>query len=581
MSSKPFRRKSNGDWKKKSNQAAAEALLPPKQFKGALLPVPNLATFIRDGWHVLEPATPLEWNWHIDAVALHLQAALEDWMAVQVWRQNQQDPNLTAIAGVGGAQQAAQDTLRANDEKPFQRIQNLLINIPPGTAKSRIVSVFMPAWMWLRWPAFKFIFLSSNPRVSQRDSVACRDVIESKWYQDTFRPDWTFAADQNAKNLYKNTAFGWRAAFGFGARITGDRADAIIWDDPHDADEVHSVLARQHVLDRWDGAIGNRVNDLRSSLRIGVMQRLHEEDLSGHVLKQGKWEHLCLPMEWEATKACSCPSCARGETSIGWRDPREFSDEKLLFPQRFTPEVLAAELIRLKPSGYAGQMQQRPTPAGGDIFKETWWRFWVPKGVTLPPPRFKKPDGSIHEAEVIELPDEFDEHLQSWDMAFKETKDSDYVCGGVWSKKGSLKFLRDQVRERMDFTKTLGAVVDLCQKWPEARRVLIEGKANGPAVISALKGKITGLVEVEPEGGKEARAHAITPDIEGGDVYLPHPKLHELSDAFYKTFTWVNAFISECTNFPRGTNDDQVDEMTQALTRWMTKKKRSYTPGFS
>jgi predicted phage terminase large subunit-like protein len=476
----------------------------------------SLAYFIRAGWHVLEPGTTLEWNWHHDALCDHLQALFMDWMG------HQRDPSFV------------------------QRFRNFLANVPPGTMKSRIVSVYFPAWAWLIWPPWRAIFLSSNPRVALRDSVACRDVIRSSWYQDTFRPRWRLSDDQDAKSLFKNTEGGFRQAMGFSARITGDRADALVWDDPHDAEEVMSRVSREAVLERWDSAIGNRVNDLRSSVRIGIMQRLHEEDLAGHVLGHGGWEHLRLPMEFEMPSPCKCESCTRGSV-IGWKDPRTTPGE-LLHPARFPRDVLAAELTRLKAYGYAGQMQQRPAPAKGAFFSRDWWKFWC------------------HASDPIEgcvpLPSEFDEQLQSWDLTFKGTSTSDFVTGQVWGRKLADRFLLDQVRGQLSFTATKTAFRTLTAKWPKAARKLVEDKANGPAIIDELRREIGGIVPVEPEGGKEARAHAAAPYVEAGNVYLPHPRIAP----------WVHDFIEEHASFPKGANDDQVDAHTQAAVRMSARK---------
>ncbi|HYW18495.1 MAG TPA: LAGLIDADG family homing endonuclease, partial [Nodularia sp. (in: cyanobacteria)] len=206
----------------------------------------SLAEFVRESWQVLEPSTDLLWNWHIDVMCWHIQETLLDWF------KHKQNPHYV------------------------QRIQNLLINVPPGSLKSRCLSVCTPAWMWTICPSWRAIFLSSNPRVALRDSVYCRDVIESDWYQKRFSPDWKLRVDNNSKSSFWNTKGGVRSAFGFNSRITGDRGDFIAWDDPHDAQEVNSELIRQGVIDRWDSAIRNRVNDLKSSVRIGIMQRLHE-----------------------------------------------------------------------------------------------------------------------------------------------------------------------------------------------------------------------------------------------------------------------------------------------------------------
>lgn len=483
----------------------------------------SLSEFIRQGWHVLEPTTPLEWNWHHDALCEHLQALLSDWMA------KQRDPAFV------------------------QRFQNFLANVPPGSMKSRIVSVYMPAWMWLHWPSWRALFLSSNPRVALRDSVFCRDVLRSRWYRDTFRPAWDFAEDQDAKGLYRNTEGGFRQAQGFTAKVTGDRFDAIIWDDPHDADDVHSEAQRTAVVERWDSAVANRLNDLRSSVRIGIMQRLHESDLSGHVLAQGGWEHLCLPMEFEARRACECATCERGETSIGWRDPRTV-DGEVMHPQRFTLDVLAAEKARGS-YYFAGQFQQRPAPTTSALFPRRWWRFWREPG-TDPSPR---PRGCDTEAPAVFLPASFDAVIQSWDCTFKDSDGSDYVCGGVWGAKGADRFLLYRVWARLDFTSTVREVRRVSELFPGAGAKLIEDKANGPAVIATLKSEIAGVIPVEPNGSKTARAMAIQPQVEAGNVYLP-----EAAD-------WLDVYVGEFESFPRAAHDDQVDMTSQALLRLASK----------
>jgi predicted phage terminase large subunit-like protein len=177
--------------------------------------------------------------------------------------------------------------------------------------------------------------------------------------------------------------------------------------------------------------------------------------------------------------------------------------------------------------------QQSPQPAQGQIFKRDWWNFYR------------------------QAPFPFDEIIQSWDMAFKGTDASDFVVGQVWGRKKADKYLLDQVRARMDFPTTIQAVKTLSAKWPQAHAKLAEDKANGPAVIDTLKREISGLIAIEPQGSKEARANAVSPQIESGNVYLPDPSIAP----------WIHDLIEECAAFPKGTNDDQVDAMTQALLR--------------
>jgi predicted phage terminase large subunit-like protein len=169
---------------------------------------------------------------------------------------------------------------------------------------------------------------------------------------------------------------------------------------------------------------------------------------------------------------------------------------------------------------------------------------------------------------VEELPKKFDEVLSSWDCAFKGTDDSDFVVGQVWGRLGADKYLLDQVRGRMNFPTTLVAFRDQAIKWPAARLKLVEDKANGPAVIDTLKHEISGIIAVNPEGGKEARANAVAPQVEAGNIYLPTRAIAP----------WIDGFVEEHAVFPNGLNDDQVDGTTQALLRFSTGGRASVSP---
>ena len=278
------------------------------------------------------------------------------------------------------------------------------------------------------------------------------------------------------------------------------------------------------------------------------MQRCHQQDLSGHLLEQGGFEHLCLPVEYEGP----------GRTTvIGFADPRQEHGE-LLWPERFGPMEIETLKVSLGSYAAAGQLQQRPSPAGGGLFKRHWFRYFQPRGANLPPVIVKLPDGTQTSIVAIEAPVRVDEQIQSWDCAFKDLETSDYVVGQVWGRVGSIYLLGDQVRARMDCPNTVKSVRELSQKWPATLAKLIEDKANGSAVIQMLSHEIPGILPVNPEGGKVARAAAVSPLIEAGNVYLPHP--------LYAP--WVTDFIEECAAFPNGAHDDQVDAMTQALLRW-------------
>jgi predicted phage terminase large subunit-like protein len=253
------------------------------------------------------------------------------------------------------------------------------------------------------------------------------------------------------------------------------------------------------------------------------MQRCHENDLTGYLLaEEGGFEHLRLPARYESDSPCS--------TSIGFRDPRTH-DGELLAPERF-PE---AEVVRLEHAlgsyASAAQLQQRPSPRGGGIFKRDCWQYY------------------------ISPPAEFDLVIDSWDMAFKDLKTSSFVCGQKWGFCGANRFLLASARGQWSFTRTCQEVVDFSEIPPVSPRKYVEGKANGTAVLDALKDEVSGLLEFNPNtyGSKEARAAAISPQQEAKNVYLP------------QNAPWVKAFVEEADLFPFGRWNDQVDTMSQAL----------------
>jgi len=473
----------------------------------------SLYEFTLEAWPVLEPSAPFILNWHIKAICDAVQAVLEDWRERRAGRP----------AKYG--------------------IQNLLINIPPGTAKSRIVCVMAPCWMWLESPEWRAIFFSGNPRISARDSVYRRDLIDSEWYKETFRPKWKLKQDQNAKLQFNNDAGGFHSALTAGQRVIGDRADALFVDDPNDAAELSDEVRVQLNEIWWDQGAANRLNDPQVSVRIGIMQRLHADDWAGHVLKehvngQYIWDHICFRQEYEPEKACSCGRevC---QTALGKLDPRTEPGE-LLFPARFPEEILAQERVRLGAAGYAGQHQQQPYAEGGGQIQTSWFRYYLDDPEKM----------------------QFDEIIQSWDMTFKKTKTSDFVVGQVWGLKGPKRYLLDQVRKRMDLPDTIRAVKTMTKRWPKAVAKYIEDKANGPAVIASLQAEVEGMIAVNPAGGKEARASAVAPVIEAGDCYLPDPVRHP----------WVKELLGECEAFPNGLHDDQVDALTQALSKTINRR---------
>src|SRR5580704_2591354 len=361
----------------------------------------SLREFVRQAWQVVEPFTPFVPGWHIDAITDHLEAVTRG------------------------------------------DIRNLLINVPPRHMKSLLVSVFWPAWEWILHPERRWLHSSYASSLSIRDSVKCRRLIESPWYRARWGYAFSLTGDQNAKMRFDNDRSGYRLSTSVGGSVTGEGGDRIVCDDPHKVDEVESDAVRKTAIDWWDVAMSTRVNDPKTSAMVIVMQRCHQRDLSGHLLEKGNFEHLRLPAEFEE------PKCV---TSIGWSDPREQPGE-LLWPERFGPKEIADLKVSLGSYAAAGQLQQRPSPAGGGIIKRWWFKFWQPPGANLPPVIVQLPDGSTRSDVAIEV-GTVEEQAQSWDCTFKDLETSDYVVGQVWGRVGASYVLLDQVRARMDFPAT-------------------------------------------------------------------------------------------------------------------------------
>ena len=472
----------------------------------------SLRRFIREAWPEADPA-PYQHNWHIDAIADHLEAVTRG------------------------------------------DIKRLLICVPPGHAKSLLVSVLWPAWVWIGNPAWRYMASSHSDRLVMRDSVRCRSLLDTRWYQESFRPAWKWKDDQNTKGRWENTQKGFRISHSVGTG-TGDRGDAILVDDPLEAINAYSEPARRAVIEWWTQTMPTRLNDRKRGAIVIIQQRLHEDDLAGHVIREGGYDELRLPSRFEVA--------SRARTSIGWEDPRQAEGE-LLFPEKFPKEVIDSDEKTMGDVGFPGQHQQRPSPAEGGMFKLGWWRFWRRANEPEIPQSFDRvlwrdtPVEWFRERTVV-VPDHFDEELLSWDCAFRKTADTDFVCGGHWGRLGADKYLLDDLFwERASFVQTCAAIAKQAGAAPHAHAKLVEAKANGDAVIDLLKTTISGLIGVEPEGGKEARAAATSPQVQAGNVLIP---LHA---------PWRDRYVAEHAAFPRGSHDDACDMQSQALTRWIRK----------
>jgi predicted phage terminase large subunit-like protein len=462
----------------------------------------SLREFTVGAWPVLEPATPFKPGWHIDAIVDHLEACTR------------------------------------------REIRRLVINVPPRHMKSLNVSVIWPVWWWTFEPHIRFLTASYGEKLATRDALKSRRLIQSPWYQRRWSDVFAITSDQNQKARYENDQTGYRLATSVGGTGTGEGGDVIVLDDPHKADEVESDTERENVIDWLDGTISTRFNDPSAGVEVLVMQRLHEQDATGHMLEQGGWTHLCLPAEYEPSHPFVWPA-----------DPRGVAGE-LLWPDHFDSLELAKLKTILGSYRAAGQLQQRPAPAEGGIFKLSGLRYFDP-GFLEPP-----------------SPLSFRRVVQSWDTAFKEKQTSDFVVGAAWGVSGANRYLLRLTRARMSLSDTKRAILEM-HDWVEQaypllpHNVLIENTANGPDIIAALRDEIAGIVAVNPQGDKVMRAHAVSPIWESGNVYVPG--VARSDGTGYdpaRTPAWVQEWIGEHTGFPNAAHDDQVDTTTQLLN-WL------------
>ena len=435
--------------------------------------------FVRQAWHVVDPGHPFVDNWHLALLCRKLEAVAR------------------------------------------REIKRLIINVPPRSGKSTLVCVLWPVWTWLQDPTHQWLTISHSGTFATRDALKSRRLIQSPWFQSRWGNRFSLTGDQNQKTRYENDQRGYRIALGITGGITGEGGDTILLDDPMDRESAHSELERESANTTYDEAISTRLNDPATGAIVVIMQRLHELDTTGHLLAgEEHWDHLCLPMLYEPDHPHVCADDERAEADAP------------LWPERFTPAVVAAMRVRLREYGFAGQAQQRPSPPGGGVWKTAWFNRWRA------------------------LPSDLTNYTQSWDFAAKDTKDGSYNVGQVWAERGPDKYLVDQVRFHGGFTDAMQAVKDFKAKWPQCRAILIEDKANGSPIHDTLKSQIGGIVAVNPgKRGKYERAEAVAMFIEAGNVWIPD------------NAPWLSDFIAEVQGFPNAAHDDQVDTTSQALER--------------
>ena len=418
----------------------------------------------------------------------------------------------------------------------------LMLAMPPRHGKSELASRRFPAYTFGRYPDLSIIGTSYGADLASRMNRDIQRIMETPEYAAVF-PE-TRLSGKNIRTTASGSylrnsdifeivghAGSYRSA-GVGGGITGMGGDIVIVDDPFkDRAEADSSTIRRSVWEWYTSTLYTRLAPGGGILIINT--RWHMDDLSGRLLEAERMN------EGDHWRIVNFPAIAEHD------EPHRRAGEAL-HPERYPLDQLLAIKKAIGTRDWEALYQQHPTPDGGNIFKKEWIKFWTPST----------------------LPEHFDQMVISWDMTFKDGDDTDFVVGQVWGRKGADRFLIDQTRARMGFTDTLAAFKALAAKYPQAQRKLIEDKANGPAVIDALKHSVSGIIAVNPDGSKTARAHAITTLFEAGNVYIPDPQV----------CSWSKDYIAELTQFPGAAHDDQVDATTQALRDMERRKGLNINP---
>lgn len=398
-----------------------------------------------------------------------------------------------------------------------------MVFMPPRHGKTELVSRIFPAYFVRRHPDRWTGLCSYEAGLAQDFSRTARDSF--------IRSGGKLKGDSQAVHLWQTEERGGMWAAGVGGPITGRGFHLGIIDDPikNDEEAASETIRRKH-KSWYDSTFLTRGEPGHSI--VVVQTRWNEDDLSGYLLEQEKvepenWHIVNLEAIREDGERSFPVSCT---VEPDWRQPGE-----ALCPERYDETELGKIKNRVGSYFWSALYQQRPSPLEGGSFKRSWWKYY-------------------NETPAL---DSFNFLCQSWDMAFKDTDESDFVVGQLWGVKGPDFYLLDQTRGRMDFPATVMAVRGMTAAYPEAVVKYVEDAANGAAVIATLRRTIPGIVAVKPMGGKESRAASISPLVEAGNVFLPSPEI----------CPWIRDFVEECAGFPNAAHDDQVDSMTQALQK--------------
>ena len=485
----------------------------------------SLAEFIRQSWHIIEPGAQYVHGWHIDMICDHLEAIT--------------------------------DGVELEDGTPYNR---LLINVPPGTMKSLIVNVFWPAWEWgpRNMPHLRYVCAAHKvENLSARDSRRMRQLITSEWYVRRWGDRVRLAKDQNEKLNFVNSATGFRIATAI-TSLTGIRGDRVIIDDPHSVDSASSQAMREGEVTTFLEAVPSRLNNPITSAIVVIMQRLHEEDVSGVILdKQLGYDHIMLPMRYDPIRAF--------RTKLGVADPRT-EDGELLFPERFPIEVVERDENAMGSSATAGQFQQIPKAKGGNIINEKWWQLWDEE--TFPPFDFVL--ASLDTAYTTKTAND-PSALTVWGVFSEDTvaradrrldrNGKPYNVERTYAPQHPKLMLIHAWQARVELHQLLEKVNETANRFP-LDMLIVENKAAGHSVAQEMRRLYSyakfGVQLVDTGANdKVARLYSVQHLFEEGLVFAPDR-------------AWADMTIQQCASFPKGKHDDLVDTVSQALKYFRT-----------
>lgn len=391
----------------------------------------------------------------------------------------------------------------------------MVLNLPPQVGKSMAVTETLPSWYLGMNPDNAAIVLAYGDDLAQRFGRRNKEKIErfGKLFFDI-----ELSKDKAANDDFEIKGHkGRMITRGIMAGVTGNPANLLIIDDPiKTREEAYSSLVREKIWSEWLHSAKSRLS--YGAKVIIIMTRWHDQDLAGRILETEKnVVHINIP-------------CEAGENDIIGREVGDGIFPEIGKGREWKDEIKASYIASEGVEAWHSLYQGNPIIESGNLFKKDWFKWYD------------------------EVPQTY-QKLISVDAAFKDTKTSDFVAMGVFSKEGSNVYLEEVINERMDFVRTLEVLREVKSKHSDANMVLIEDKANGSAIISTLRREIMGVVPVEPLGSKESRAYAIQPFVMAGNLYLP------------RNGYWTGDYIDQMTRFPKGRYDDMVDMTSQALVR--------------